>query len=83
MELREKEILERSDSLFRKRGFKCVTMDDIAREMGMSKKTVYKYFHNKRELILRNISGTINVEKKALCALKDNSENAVLYIPPS
>ena len=77
MEIREKEILKKSESLFRKRGFKHVTMDDIAREMGMSKKTVYKYFHNKRELILKNITGTIDIEKEEMCALRDTSDNAV------
>ena len=37
--------------MFLKHGFKSVTMDDIALEMGISKKTIYKYFKNKKELI--------------------------------
>lgn len=32
-------------------GFRAVTMDDLAAEMGMSKKTLYVHFHNKRELL--------------------------------
>ena len=32
-------------------GFKTVTMDDIAQEMGMSKKTVYQYYPNKNKLV--------------------------------
>nr|WP_231374061.1 TetR/AcrR family transcriptional regulator [Aureivirga marina] len=32
-------------------GFKSVTMDDIAKELGISKKTIYKYFGNKEELV--------------------------------
>lgn len=73
----EKEILERSEFLFRSRGFKRVTMDDIARDLGMSKKTVYKYFRNKKDLILQNIEGKINAEKSQFCELEKNSENAV------
>lgn len=37
--------------MFLKLGFKSVTMDDIAKEMGISKKTIYKYFENKELLI--------------------------------
>jgi len=37
--------------MFLKLGFKSVTMDDIACEMCISKKTIYKYFHNKEVLI--------------------------------
>lgn len=39
--------------MFLKLGFKSVTMDDIAGEMGISKKTIYKYFINKEVLIER------------------------------
>lgn len=44
-------IVSRASDLFLKLGFKSVTMDDIAREMSISKKTIYKFFHNKEVLI--------------------------------
>ena len=37
--------------MFLKLGFKSITMDDIAGEMCISKKTIYKYFANKELLI--------------------------------
>lgn len=37
--------------MFLKLGFKSITMDDIASEMCISKKTIYKYFCNKEILI--------------------------------
>lgn len=37
--------------MFLKQGFKSVTMDDIANEMAISKKTIYQHFSNKIELI--------------------------------
>lgn len=77
MEVREEKILKRSESLFRKKGFKRVTMDEIARDLGMSKKTVYKYFSNKRDLILKNIGMVISAEKTQMCALKDESADAI------
>lgn len=48
--MKEKIIAKASD-LFMKLGFKSVTMDDIAGEMCISKKTIYKYFCNKELLI--------------------------------
>jgi AcrR family transcriptional regulator len=44
-------ILEESRKLFYNLGYKKVTMDDIARNMGMSKKTIYKYFDGKYEIM--------------------------------
>jgi len=44
-------ILEISRELFLNLGFKSVTMDEIANGLGVSKKTIYKYFKNKTELV--------------------------------
>jgi AcrR family transcriptional regulator len=49
-ELKEK-ILTESQMLFLRYGFKSITMDDIARELGVSKKTLYQYFTDKNELV--------------------------------
>jgi len=44
-------IIEKATDMFLKLGFKSITMDDIAGEMCISKKTIYKYFINKEILI--------------------------------
>jgi TetR/AcrR family transcriptional regulator, biofilm operon repressor len=44
-------IIQKATEMFLKLGFKSVTMDDIACEMCISKKTIYKYFVNKEVLI--------------------------------
>ena len=44
-------IINKATEMFLKLGFKSVTMDDIACEMCISKKTIYKYFSNKELLI--------------------------------
>lgn len=44
-------IIKKATDMFLKLGFKSVTMDDIACEMCISKKTIYKYFSNKEMLI--------------------------------
>lgn len=48
--MREK-ILEVASEMFLNLGFKSVTMDDIANEMGISKKTIYQHFENKTKLV--------------------------------
>jgi len=45
------EIFQASCEAFSKYGIKRVTMDDIAKSMGMSKKTLYNFFSGKTELI--------------------------------
>jgi len=44
-------IIAKASEMFLKLGFKSITMDDIAGEMCISKKTIYKYFCNKEILI--------------------------------
>lgn len=50
MEPQEK-ILKSSLNLFFKYGIKHVTMDDIAKELGMSKKTIYQFYKEKDDLV--------------------------------
>jgi AcrR family transcriptional regulator len=47
----KEKIIKKATDMFLKLGFKSVTMDDIANEMCISKKTIYKYFSNKEKLI--------------------------------
>lgn len=44
-------IIEIATELFLNLGFKSVTMDDLASEMGISKKTIYTHFDNKTKLV--------------------------------
>lgn len=44
-------IIHKATELFINLGFKSVTMDDLANEMGISKKTIYSHFRNKTELV--------------------------------
>jgi len=50
MEVKDK-ILETSINLFYKYGIKAITMDDIAKEMGISKKTIYRFFKEKDDIV--------------------------------
>jgi AcrR family transcriptional regulator len=47
----KEKIINKAKDMFLRLGFKSITMDDIACEMCISKKTIYKYFANKELLI--------------------------------
>ncbi len=51
MEERKENILEQIANLFFRYGIRSVTMDDIANEIGISKKTLYQYFKDKEDLV--------------------------------
>ena len=62
----KQKIIQKATTLFLKLGFKSVTMDDIADEMGISKKTIYIHFKNKASLV-----------KQCTFAVKDNIINGI------
>ncbi|MGB5498781.1 MAG: TetR/AcrR family transcriptional regulator [Maribacter sp.] len=47
----KEKILDKATDLFLNLGFKSVTMDDLAHELGISKKTIYAHFSNKTKLV--------------------------------
>ena len=57
-------ILTRAEEMFLRFGYSKVTMDEIAANLGMSKKTLYKFFPSKEELVREIIY-------KMRCGVKD------------
>jgi AcrR family transcriptional regulator len=51
----KEKIISKASEMFLKLGFKSITMDDIAGEMCISKKTIYKFFCNKEILIEESV----------------------------
>lgn len=49
-ETRQK-IIKTATAMFTQHGCKRITMDDIAKDLHMSKRTLYEYFNNKEELL--------------------------------
>ncbi|MEM9259152.1 MAG: TetR/AcrR family transcriptional regulator, partial [Bacteroidota bacterium] len=47
----KQQLIQTADEMFMRLGIKSVSMDDIAREMGVSKKTVYQVVDNKKSLV--------------------------------
>lgn len=73
----KEKIIARSGELFLKYGVRSVTMDDIARELGVSKKTLYQYVDNKKDLVNQVLLQHLENEKVAMEALQQTSKNAI------
>jgi AcrR family transcriptional regulator len=70
-------IIAKASDLFLRLGFKSVTMDDIAGEMCISKKTIYKYFCNKELLIEESIAMVHKAVHQSINTIVAKNHNAI------
>lgn len=77
MEEQKIKYLNQILALFMKYGIKSVTMDDIAKELGVSKKTLYKYFKDKNAIVSTLMKMDQNSEMQKLSSLTNSSTNAI------
>lgn len=70
-------ILDEAEKLFMKFGMRSVTMDDIAKHLGISKKTIYANFKDKNELVLNMISNMLSKDECCMLECKANAEDAI------
>ena len=63
--------------MFKSYGIKSVTMDDVARELGISKKTLYQYFKDKSELVGIILQREFEQKAKEFSEAMDNKPNAI------
>jgi len=75
-EVKEK-ILIGAEALFMRLGVRSVTMDDVSRELGMSKKTLYQYFENKDHLVTAVVSWHLDEEREEYSQIALRAENAI------
>lgn len=74
--IREK-ILNGAVELFMRYGLRSISMDDIARHLTVSKKTLYQHFADKEDLITLVLESHIQENRKQYEAITKNSTNAV------
>ncbi len=70
-------ILNAAHILFFKYGIKSVTMDDIAKHLGMSKKTIYQFFPDKNEVVKSVFKETMLTNKCEFQEITLKSRNAI------
>jgi len=76
MEETEK-ILEGSQETLFKEGFNKTTMDDIASSLKMSKKTIYKYFPSKNDLVMAVANHFTKKMEKKIIPILESDKNAI------
>jgi TetR/AcrR family transcriptional regulator, cholesterol catabolism regulator len=70
-------IIEGGEELFLKAGIKSVTMDDIARHLGISKKTIYHYFKDKNELVNALVKKKLKEDENQMEDIMRRSNNVI------
>lgn len=70
-------IIQKATELFLTLGFKSVTMDDIANEMGISKKTIYQYFENKNVLVEEAVMYLFKTISSGIEDIRDLEKNPI------
>lgn len=70
-------IIHVAFELFVRFGIRNVTMGDIARELGMSKKTLYQYYADKAAIVLASAEGFFQREACMVREIEQQGENAV------
>jgi DNA-binding XRE family transcriptional regulator len=72
-----KNILLKVRELYTKYGIKSITMDDVARELGISKKTIYQYVTDKDDLVGKFVANEIAVRQEEICKCFKTGFNAI------
>src|SRR5688500_1746949 len=73
----EQLIISKARDLFFSYGLKIVSMDDLAKQAGISKKTIYQFVSDKNELIEKVVEEWMMAHKQALKKAAKDSNNAV------
>jgi AcrR family transcriptional regulator len=70
-------IITGAEELFLTAGIKSVTMDDVAKHMGMSKKTIYQFFKDKNELVVALVKRKMQDDECQMEEIINKSANVI------
>ncbi len=70
-------ILSKARELYTRLGIKSITMDDIARELAISKKTLYQYVVDKEDLVGKFVDNEIELRQTDICKCFKEGYNAI------
>jgi TetR/AcrR family transcriptional regulator, cholesterol catabolism regulator len=83
MDQKQQDILDGAIQMFGRIGIRSVSMDDLAQELHMSKKTIYLYFKNKEELIEAMLNHHLELDLRnyeAICSKENTNAIDVLLL---
>ena len=70
-------ILKGAEELFFKYGIKSITMDDIAKHLGISKKTIYQFYSDKNEVVETLMLSLTKTNESEFQKIADQSANVI------
>ncbi|KAF2520158.1 TetR/AcrR family transcriptional regulator [Flavobacterium salilacus subsp. salilacus] len=70
-------IVKKATEMFMSFGFKSVTMDDIANELGISKKTIYQHFCNKHDLVEASTLSVFETVSCGIDGIREMGKNSI------
>lgn len=73
-------ILKGAEELFFKYGIKSVTMDDIAKHLAVSKKTIYQFYEDKNEMIETLMTISLKKDECEFKEIQKKSENVIVEV---
>lgn len=69
-----------AEKLFMRYGIRSITMDDVARELSISKKTLYQFVEDKDDLVKKTISIHLEEIDRMALSIVSNEDNAIQQI---
>ncbi len=76
-ENRTSEIIVHALEVFQRFGIKSVSMDDLSRHMGMSKKTLYQHFNDKNQLVEVSLNHLLETDYCSMKNIEEQQLNAI------
>ena len=73
----KEKILAEAERLFWKYGVRTITMDDIARRLAISKKTIYQHFTDKEDIVHQVVEWHLEHERTEFCRLNEQELNPI------
>jgi TetR/AcrR family transcriptional regulator, cholesterol catabolism regulator len=76
-------ILNSALTLYSKYGIKSITLDDLCKELGISKKTIYQFITDKKDLIRKVVDYEISIQNNSYKKMVSSDINAIdelLYV---
>lgn len=73
----KEKIIKGAEDLFMRYGIRSISMDDIARQLAVSKKTLYQHFADKDELVVLVSRSILKEKQKQYDAIRQSSRNSI------
>ena len=73
----EDRILKETGALFFRHGIRTITMDDIASKLGISKKTIYRFYGDKGTLVKSFTDAELNIQQKEMEKIQQSSRDSI------